>query len=146
MDNDKWNFDYLDKLLADEEIPNDIKRDVAVLKENHTEMKEKLDRNKKKLGETVEKLQNFDEIIGKIDEWTKSTGDCAELLEPLSDNPDILKSKLKELKVLFCISYLSYARVYSVYRNAGMALGNLRMGDFDRLRPLGSHPLPRTMK
>ena len=97
LDDDKWNFDHLDELLADKEVPNDVKRDLAALKEKHTDLKEELDKKKKKVDESADKLQAFDEIMGTIDDWIKSEKDSP--VEPMSNDPDVLKKTLKDLEV-----------------------------------------------
>ena len=102
MDDGNWNFDHLDELLSDEEVPNDVKRDIASLKDKHADMKDNLDKKKKKLDEAAEKLHEFDEIIGEVDEWTKQVESHPEFSEPIGDNPDVLKKELKEIEVFAC--------------------------------------------
>ena len=101
LDDEKWNFDLFDELLADKEVPNDVKRDFAALKENHTDLKEDLDKKKKKVDESADKLQALDEIVGEIDNWIKNEEDLN--VEAMSNDPDALKKTLKDLEVYFTL-------------------------------------------
>lgn len=101
MDNDDWNLDYFDDLMSDEDVPDEVKRDVAALKENHAEVKEKLDKKKKEIDEAMEKVKELDDVTDQVEQWVEDTSDYPALVEPVGDNPDVLKKKLKEIEVLW---------------------------------------------
>lgn len=101
VDNDDWNFDYFDKLMDDDEIPDEVKKDVAAMKEKHAEVKDELDKKKKSIDETIDKAQQLNDIIDNVGQWAKNAGENPILSESLSDKPDALKRKLKELQVFF---------------------------------------------
>ena len=112
MDDGNWNFDHLDELLSDEEVPNEVKRDIASLKEKHADMKDNLDKKRKELDETAGKLREFDEIIGKVDGWNRHVGSHPDFVEPISNNPDSLKKELKEVEVFACFPFTFCAQFH----------------------------------
>ncbi len=99
MDNDDWNFDYLDELMGKDEVPEEVKKDIAKVKEQHEEVKDKLLKKKKEIEDAKKKTEEFNGLIDNLRPAAEKIKSSPALNEPIKTEPKAIRKQLKEVEV-----------------------------------------------
>ena len=98
-ENDRWNMDYFDELMNEEDTPDEVKKDVAKVKEKQKELKDKLKKKQKDVKDAIEKIEQFNGVVNDLEPIAKEIRDSPALTEPISSKPTDMKKQVKKVEV-----------------------------------------------